>query len=369
LSAELGLRPEQTHSIAALFPAATFEVISDQQRSAKFAVTVDRITVAEAGEAAARLRTLPAEHSVVVVLDHPNIGATRMLMASGAADVIYEPINEAALALSLERVFAGRAQASAGPSRSGEVVALLKAGGGVGATTLGVQSGAILSARGERVCFADLDIQWGAAALYLDVADALNVVDCVSASANLAETNFASRLATHRSGLRLLAAPTEVAPLELLNERHVDSLLRTLRQEMSLTIVDLPSDWTAWTNHLLHMADRIVLVTRLTVGNLQLAKRQLRMLSNQRLDSTALTLVCNAVSGDQQQTLPIKAAERAIGREFDIVIPNEERVMREVSNEGVELKRLTRAGKLVKPLTALADTLLSSKVEAATGKR
>jgi hypothetical protein len=43
--------------------------------------------------------------------------------------------------------------------------------------------------------------------------------------------------------------------------------------------------------------------------------------------------------------------------------------MREVSNEGVELKRLTRAGKLVKPLTALADTLLSSKVEAATGKR
>src|SRR5207253_9157853 len=113
-----------------------------------------------------------------------------------------------------------------------------------------------------------------------------------------------------------LAAPNDVAPLELLHERDVDSLMRTLRQEMNVTIVDLPGDWTAWTNHLLHTADRIVLVTRLTVGNLQLAKRQLRMLSNQQLDTKPLTLVCNAASPEQQQSLPVKAAERALGRAF-----------------------------------------------------
>jgi pilus assembly protein CpaE len=248
-------------------------------------------------------------------------------------------------------------------------VGLLKAGGGVGATSLGVQAGAVLSARGQRVCFADLDIQWGTAAVYLDLADALNVTDCISAGAHLAETNFASRLATHRSGLRVLAAPNEVAPLELLHDRHVDSLLRTLRQEMNLTIVDLPSDWAAWTNHLLHMADRIVVVTRLTVGNLQLLKRQLRMLTNQQLDAKPVTLVCNAVSQEQQQSLPIKAAERALGREFDVVIPDEPRLMREAINQGVEFSALPRSAKLQKSVTAVADRLAAAGANATTAKR
>lgn len=359
VSADLGLRPEQLHSLSALFPTADFSVVSEGQPAAsgRFAVLISRVSAEEAPQAAARLRALEDGPRVIVVLDGPNLAVTRMLMTNGAADVLYEPISEAALALSLERVFASGARATGGPSRSGEVVALLKAGGGVGATSLGVQAAAVLSARGERVCFADLDVQWGMAALYLDLADALNVTDCVSASAHLAETNFAARLATHRSGLRLLAAPHDVAPLELLHDRHVDSLLRTLRQEMSLTVVDLPSDWAAWTNHLLHMADRIVVVTRLTVGNVQLLKRQLRMLTNQQLDAKPVTLVCNAVSQEQQQSLPIKAAERALGREFDVVIPDEARLMRDANNQGVELGALPRAAKLLKSVTALADAL------------
>lgn len=372
ISADLGLRAEQLHSLAALFPAANFELVREPYPSSPrgFEVLVRPASAAEVAQGAARLRRLLAgAPHVVVVLDGPNLAATRTLMASGAADVLYEPVTEAALALSLERVFAVRAQASPLPSRNGEVTALLKAGGGVGATTLGVQAGALLSARGERVCFADLDLQWGAAALYLDLGDGLNVTDCITAGAHLAETNFVARLATHRSGLRLLAAPNEVAPLELLHDRHVDSLLRTLRQEMSLTIVDLPSDWAAWTNHLLHMVDRIVLVTRLTVGNLQLTKRQLRMLGNQQLEATPLTLVCNAVSQEQQQSLPIKTAERALGRAFDAVIPDDERLMGEANNQGLELSALPRSAKLVKAVAALADALTPATTDPAAGKR
>jgi Flp pilus assembly CpaE family ATPase len=138
---------------------------------------------------------------------------------------------------------------------------------------------------------------------------------------------------------------------------------------MSVTIVDLPSDWAAWTNHLLHLADRIVVVTRLTVGNLQLAKRQLRMLSSQKLDGAPLTLVCNAVNSEQQQSLPIKAAERALGRAFDVVIPDEARLMREANNQGVELSALLRSGKLVKSLNVLADMLVAANADAGAAKR
>lgn len=359
LSAELGLGPEQIHSLAAAYPTAEFSIVPEHQpiRPGRYSVLITRAAAADAAQAGARVRALRQAANVIVVLDEPNLELTRTLIASGAADVLYEPLSDPALALSLERVFSARAQPAGGGSTSGEVVALLKAGGGVGATSLGVQAGAALSARGERVCFADLDVQWGMAAVYLDIADALNVSDCVSAGAHLAETNFTARLAAHRTGLRVLAAPNDVAPLELLHDRQIDSLLRTLRQEMRLTIVDLPSDWTAWTNHLLHVAERIVLVTRLTVGNVQQLKRQLRMLTNQQLDAKPVTLVCNAVSQDQQQALPIKTVERALGREFDVVIPDEPRLMRDATNQGVELASLPRSAKLLKSVTALADAM------------
>jgi pilus assembly protein CpaE len=371
LSAELTLRPEQLHSLAALFPAARFDVVDDRRLPPPLGseVLVTRARASSAPDVAARLSQLSAGRRVIVVLDAPNLAVTRLLMANGAADVLYEPVTEAAIALSLERVFAIRAQISSGlPSSAGQVVALLKAGGGVGATTLGVQAAAILSGRGMRACFADLDVQWGAAGLYLDLPDALTIADCVTAGTSLAETNFISRLAVHRTGVRLVAAPNDVAPLELLDEGHVDALLRSLRQEMGVTLIDLPSDWSAWTNHLLHSADRIVVVTRLTVGNLQLTKRQLRMLSNQQLDGTPLTLVCNAVSHDQEQSLSVKAAERALGRPFDVVIPDEGRLMREANNQGVELAALQRTAKLLKSVTALADAIAPATVTSAAAR-
>ena len=84
-----------------------------------------------------------------------------------------------------------------------------------------------------------------------------------------------------------------------------------VRRDFALTIVDLPSVWTAWTSHVLHLADRVVMVTRLSVAHVHLARRQIGILTGQGRDRLPLTLACNAVSGDQQNLLSVKAAERA----------------------------------------------------------
>lgn len=359
LSSGLGLRAEQLASLAALFPQARIEVVEPAHalQAPDLAVAVVAVPVADAARLAGLLKARACGPKLVVALEEADLSATRALMAAGAADVLHPPLTETALTLSLDRVFGSLAPRGPRSAEAGQIVALLKAGGGVGATSLGVQAAAMLAQRGERVCVADLDIQFGAAALFLDVPDALTVSDCLAAGEFLAETAFAERLGTHRSGARLLAAPVDVAPLEALDVTQVEALVRALRQEMALTIVDLPSDWTAWTNHLLHQADRIVLVTRLTVAHLQAAKRQLRMLSNQALDGAPLTLVCNAVTSEQQQALGIKAAERALGRSFDIIIPSEERLMLDLGNQGLQLEPRGRSAKLYKCVAALADTL------------
>ena len=136
---------------------------------------------------------------------------------------------------------------------------------------------------------------------------------------------------------------------------RVDALLAGLRREFALSIVDLPSVWTAWTSQVVHQADRIVLVTHLSVPHIQLVKRQLRVLASQRLEDRPLVLVCNGLSADQTASVSLKTAERALGRPFDVIIPEDRRLMTAAINQGVELSAIRRGTKLEKAIGELTD--------------
>jgi pilus assembly protein CpaE len=364
---------ERFASIAALFPHVVFEPLAGSWPEPPAGLDVLVVSLegaaAEAVEAAVRrLSATSSATAIVVALHDADVTTTRRLVRAGAADVLTYPISEPALALSLERLLADR-RSTADPGRpKGEVVAFLKAGGGVGATALGVQAAACIAARGTvEVCLADLDLQFGAAALYFDLPEAITLADCLSSGANLADTPFATALARHRSGARVLAAPREIVALEMLSPDQIEALLNGLRRDFPLVIVDLPSVWTAWTNQVLHQADRIVLVTQLTVPHVQLVKRQLRVLSAQGLEGRPLTLVCNGMNSDQAGLVSLKAAERAIGREFDVVIPEDRKTMTAAINEGIELSAVRKGTKLEKGVAELAGKLAALAPQAAAG--
>ena len=221
----------------------------------------------------------------------------------------------------------------------------------------------------RKICFADLDLQFGTAALYFDINEALTVTDCVAVGEVLEETQFATALATHKSGIRVLAAPREATPLDALTPQMVEAMVRGLRRDFALTILDLPSVWTAWSNHALHLADRIVLVTHLSVAHVHLVRRQMAILTMQNLDSLPLTLVCNAVTADQQNLLAIKSAERALGRPFDVVLPEEGRAMGAASNQGLSISEVRRSSKLDKALAQLAERIGADALVASQAQR
>lgn len=364
---------ERFASIAAQFPHVAFEPLPGAwpEPLAGLDILVVGLDGASAEAVESGVRRLSAtspQTSVVVALREADVTTTRRLMRAGAADVLTYPISEPALALSLERLLAPRAPAGEPNRPKGEVVAFLKAGGGVGASALAVQAAAAVAGRSAlEVCVADLDLQFGAAGLYLDLPEAITLADCMSSGANLAETPFATALARHSSGVRVLAAPREIVALEMLTPEHVEALLNGLRRDFGLVLVDLPAVWTAWTNQVLHKADRIVLVTQLTVAHVQLAKRQLRVLSAQGLEGRPLTLVCNGLTSDQSALVSIKAAERAIGREFDVVIPEDRKTMTAAINEGVELASVRKGTKLEKGVGELAGQLAALTPLAAAG--
>jgi pilus assembly protein CpaE len=346
-------------SLSALFPHVAFVSVGPTWPAqvdpavSILIVSVSAASSVEIDTAVRRLRDKPANLLVVVALLDADVTTTRLLSREGADDIIPAPVSEPALALCLERLLTrGTSEPDAG-RKAGEVIGVLKAGGGVGATSLAVQLAVTMARRAGNVCLADLDLQFGAAANYLDMPDAVTLAELLALGESLEQTQFIDTLPQHRSGLRVLAAPHDLTPLEVLSVGQVDALINGLRRDFSYTLVDLPSVWTHWTSRVLEMADRVLLVTHLTVPNVQLVKRQLRM-----LDDRPTLIVCNALSKEQQASLTIKAAERAMERSFDMVIPDDPQVMVAAVNQGQEISGVKRGTRIEKAISDLADKIL-----------
>jgi pilus assembly protein CpaE len=351
--------PQQFTSLAALFPDVQFEIAPSDwpERGcggmALLIVGVDGASAIETDAIGQRLRRVPAELKVVVLLRNADVSTTRLLMREGAADVIPAPASESSLAVTVDKLLRTE-PADGGGRQSSEVVAVLKAGGGVGATALAVQSAVMAARKGAGICLADLDLQFGAAALYMDMTDAATVSDCMAAGAGLKDVNFGDLLGKHASGARLLAAPRQVTPLDALAPPQTEALLQALRRSFEVVLVDLPSVWTAWTNRVLQNVDRIVIVTHLSVPHMHMLDRQLTTLRAQGLQDRPLTLVCNALSAEQSSILQLKSAERALGRAFDVVVPEDRKLMYAAINQGVEIANIRRGSKIEKAIEELA---------------
>lgn len=352
---------QQFATLAALLPNVQFEIVGPNWLDRSVETPSLLIVGADASappEIEALVRHLGAAASqltVVVLLRQPDIATTRMLIRAGAADVIPAPANETSLAVALDKLLGSASETARGSGPRGQIVAVLKAGGGVGATALAVQTAVIAARRGVNVCLADLDLQFGAAGIYLDLPNAATVSDCMAAGAGVKDVDFSSLLARHASGLRLLAAPRQVTPLDALAPQHAEALLDALRRNFELSIVDLPSVWTAWTNRVLQMADRIVVVTHLTVPHMHMLDRQFATLRAQGLNERPVTLVCNGLCSEQTAILPLKSAERVLGNRFDVIVPEDRKLMYGAISQGVEISAIRKSSKIEKAIGQLVS--------------
>jgi pilus assembly protein CpaE len=344
---------ERLLSLAALFPEVRFDGVSSLDGLQEpCEVVIVALPRHDAERLFARVADSVRPAQIVVVLQDADLNSTRRLIRLGAADVLPAPVSEMSLTLSLERLFEARPAARGGGDGS-QIISFLKAGGGAGTTSLIAQLAPACASAGVKTAAVDLDLQFGNLGFYLDLTDAVSIADLLASGIPLDDTPFATGLRTHKSGVQLLAAPKDLMPLEAISPPQVDALMRGLRQAFDATLVDLPGAWTAWTNEVLHLSDKIVLVTQLSVPHINLMKRQVQVLSSQGLDSTPTILVCNALSSEQQESVSLKAAERSLGRAFDVVLPCDVRTMNAAINQGVELASVRRGTKLEKALALL----------------
>lgn len=293
---------------------------------------------------------------VIAAVRELSVAITRRVLRSDAIDVLTIPFTPDELHQAIET---GRHRVSlarpAERSRGGRVVSFLGALGGVGATAIASQAGMFWSDR-QSVCLIDLDLQFGNAALYLNLRPQLSLGDLLEAGDRLDVEFLRSVAERHPSGLSAIASPPDMMPLDVLTPEFVDHLLDLAVQAYDVVLVDLPTAWIGWSLSALMKSNAICLVTGLSVPGIHQARRQLEVLDANGL-SERVRIILNRVVNPMFGKADMSEAEKVLRRKVDFPIANDYPTVSAAIDEGRLLSAIKVKSRVEKDMRALVNDL------------
>lgn len=309
------------------------------------------------------LRHVAGRLPVIALVDGLTVQAMRQLLHLGVVDALPMPLSAADLRQSVDALPPVQRQATVAdpaPARHGRVISFLGAIGGVGNSSIATQTG-ILWAEDMRVGYIDFDMQFGNAALLLDLRPALHIGHLIDDSERMDADLLQSVASDHVSGLSLIASPTEMMPIEVIDSEFVDRLLRLARQNYDIVIADLPTLWSEWTMRILQRSDIVCMVTDLSVPSLYQARRQLEMVDANGL-MPRLKVVANRVQKGMFARINLKETEAALGRKIEFSVANDYPAVSAANDQGRAVKEVRPASRVLKDLDYLSKALAAAAV-------
>ena len=250
------------------------------------------------------------------------------------------------------------------PDDEGRILTFLAAAGGVGTTTLAIETALQLSrgARGlEPTCLVDLDFQGAACADYLDLDPRLDLDEIGPHPERLDLQLLDVMLARHASGLSLLAARGRPGERCTLDPEVVIRILDLVSSRFENVVIDLPRVWEPWTDQVLLGSNRVYVVTDMTVPGLRLARRMACALS-QRLPEVKPRVIVNRFEQQLFGTGLRRAdIERALDGFLEGTVANNYKVVREAIDRGTTLDQIKAGNAVSADLKKIVFTRLAAE--------
>lgn len=221
---------------------------------------------------------------VILVTADASPGLYSAAMDSGARGLVGLPLSyeelaqrvqaAAAWSVGVRRHLGHGGDVFTGPG--GTVVTVSGAKGGVGTTVAAVQLALAAKASGMTVALADLDLQAGDVASYLDVQFRRSIVDLATIQ-DISPRVLQDAVFTHHTGMGLLLAPGEGERGEEINDRSVRQIVSALRNRYEVVIIDCGTQTTSANAAAIEMADTTLLLTTPDVVAVRAAKRMVKL--------------------------------------------------------------------------------------------
>ena len=298
-----------------------------------------------------------AQTPLIAAAYDPPLALVRSLIRSGAHDVVPLPLNIEDLEASLAPVADELTNRQSVAGTHAKLVSVIKSVGGVGATAtisqLAIRFAESEAAHRREACLIDLDVQFGDVAFQLGLQPKLSLADLLDAGARLDGSLVRATTTEHQSGLKVIAAPPEMMPLEGVSSEHLTQIVELATREFGTVFVDLPTNWTNWSLSLVARSDLVLLVTELSVAGLNRAKRQLRLLDSQDLGGLDVRVIVNRYEKSQSRTIRPADVREALGRDVAYTVANDFALVRAAIDRGVPINDIKRKSAVSKDLESL----------------
>jgi len=251
-------------------------------------------------------------------------------------------------------------QVRGGAAGSGDIVTVLSASGGCGATTLSIALAADLARlRGARTVLIDLDTRLGGAANHLGLEGEYGIANVLERGPGLDPELLAST-AVSASDIDVLLSPATVdfeepAPLDF---SRLEEVARVLRTAYGATVIDAPRVGADVAAELAGLSTAALLVTELNVSDLRSARAILRSL-RARDAGQRVRIVASRVRKGGGVTIA-DAVETLELEENPLVVPEDHAGAIRALNAGVPVHNAAPKSPLARALGKIAQLLTPS---------
>ena len=239
----------------------------------------------------------------------------------------------------------------------GELVAVYSAKGGLGNTTMAVNlAQAFASARPDaRVSLADLVVAGGDVRVFLNLKQSYDLGDLIAKGDKVDAELLNSLLTPCPGGIWALPTGDDPELEQVFDASAIGSIVEMLRSHFAVTVLDCEHHISERTLAALDVADRILLVTQLSVPSLRSTQRSLGICRRLGYDESKLCVVVNRYGS--ADVLPLKDAEALLQAPVYWTLPNDYRLCAEALNRGVPVLSQNPTAKLSHSYSELAIKL------------
>jgi pilus assembly protein CpaE len=301
-----------------------------------------------------RLMTrIGARTPVIALTDSFDAEVARWLIQIRVADFLHKPVPASEVLGACVKAL--RAVQDT-PQEDATIYAFLPAAGGVGVTTLAIETAMILHRGGRRegrgTCLVDLDFQSGACADYLDIEPRFDLNELGANGERLDQQMIEVMLSKHSSGLSVLSAIGRPAETAKIDANVVARLLDLVSSRFDNIVIDMPRNWFPWTDDVAVGANHFYLVTDMTVPGLRLARRMASAFDQRFGQDVKAKVIVNRFEQQSMFGTGLRRAdvERALDSVLAGVVTNNYRLVREAIDRGVTLEEVKQGNSVTTDL-------------------
>ena len=242
---------------------------------------------------------------------------------------------------------------------SSQVITVFSAKGGIGKTTIAVNTAVALAEKGKKVAIVDLDLQFGDVPTFMDLEPRDTIAELLQETYSMTIDTIRSYMVMHSSGVHVLCAPKSPEYAEMISAERVQSLLSMMRSYYDFVIIDTASVLNDVTLTAIETSNRVFFLTGQDISSLKNSRLAMNLLESlQQKDK--LSVIVNRA--EESGAISLEDVEQVLHESVHLAIPTEYNVAVNALNKGIPFVTGAANSRLSTSIQELAGQLSSGTV-------